>query len=112
MKTIKEQYNVSKLDIINAETSIPFRELKGQTVPVKGVAIIEEDKDGELTEYGYLFAGDGTVYGGNSDTIKRALSGLIDLMDDDPIKTFGASVIGRTASSGREFLTLHISEIE
>lgn len=111
MKNIKESYNVTKLDIINAETSLPFRELKGQTVAVKAAALVEDEKDGELDLYAYIFAEDGAVYGGNSDTIRRAVSSLIDLMADEEGKQYGASVIGRQSASGREFLTLHISEI-
>lgn len=111
-KNIIKAHGVGKLQIVNAENSRSFRDLKGQTVEVSGAALITDvNKAGEEVDFAYLFAKDGTVYGGNSSTIYRAVDGLIDLLDDDENKHYAATADGRTAASGREFLTLRISEV-
>lgn len=111
MKTIKEKANITKLDIINSEVSRPFKELVGVEVAVKGAAIVEEpDENGEVKEYSYLYAEDGTIYGGNSATIKRAISNLIDLLTDDEEsgEKYKATVDARKSANDREFLSLRI----
>lgn len=111
-KQIVNQHGVTKLDIINAENSRSFRDLKGNTVEITGAALITDtNKEGEEVDYSYVFAKDGTVYGGNSATIYRAVEGIIDLMSDDENKHYAVTVDGRTATSGREFLSLRISEV-
>lgn len=111
-KTIIKAHGVGKLEIINAENSRSFRDLKGQTVEVTGAALITDvNKAGEEVDFAYLFAKDGSVYGGNSATIYRAVDGLIDLMDEDSSKHYAATTDGRSAASGREFLSLRISEV-
>ena len=111
-KTIIKSYGVGKLEIINAENSRSFRDLKGNTVEVVGAALITDvNKAGEEVDFAYLFAKDGSVYGGNSATIYRAIEGLIDLMEEDTGKKYTATVDGRTATSGREFLSLRVGEL-
>ena len=111
-KQIVKSHGVGKLEIINAENSRSFRDLKGQTVEVTGAALItDKNKAGEEVDFAYIFAKDGAVYGGNSATIYRAVDGLIDLMDEEPEKHFAATTDGRQAASGREFLSLRISEV-
>ena len=111
-KNIIKAHGVGKLEIINAENSRSFRELKGQTVEVTGAALITDtNKAGETVDFAYLFSKDGSVYGGNSATIYRAVDGLIDLMDEDAAKKYAATADGRSAASGREFLSLRISEV-
>ncbi len=111
-KTIIKAHGVGKLEIINAENSRSFKDLKGQTVELKGAALITDvAKNGETVDFAYLFAEDGAVYGGNSSAIYRSVEGLIDLMDEDDSKVYAATVDGRTATSGREFLSLRVSEV-
>lgn len=111
-KQIIKAHGVGKLEIVNAENSRSFRDLKGKTVELSGAAlIVDTNKAGEEVDFAYLFAKDGTVYGGNSATIYRAVDGLIDLMEEEPGKVYAATTDGRTATSGREFLTLRISEV-
>lgn len=111
-KQIIKSYGVGKLEIINAENSRSFRDLKGTTVEITGAALITDvNKAGETVDFAYIFAADGAVYGGNSATIYRAVEGLIDLLEDEDGKTYCATVDGRQATSGREFLSLRISEL-
>ena len=66
-KKIINSINVTKLDVINAESSESFKKAIGKEIPVGGVAIIEDaDREtGEARNYAYIFAKDGGVYGGN-----------------------------------------------
>lgn len=111
-KQLIKSHGVGKLEIINAENSRSFRDLKGTTVEVTGAALITDtNKAGETVDFAYLFAKDGAVYGGNSATIYRAIEGLIDLMEEDADKHYTATVDGRQATSGREFLSLRVGEL-
>lgn len=114
MKTIITKTNsISKLDIINAESSKSFRELAGkEPVEVKGAAIIEDvNKDGEVGQFAYVFCDGGRVYGGNSATIRRSVEGLIDLIGDDETKKYGVAVDSQPTANGREFLSLRVVEL-
>ena len=112
-KKILDSINVTKLDIINAESSQGFKAAVGKDIPVKGVALIEEpDREtGEAKRYAYIFATDGAVYGGNSGTIYRSVENLIDLMTDDETKNYAFTVASAPTASGREFLSLRIHEV-
>lgn len=112
-KTIIEAVNVSKLDIINAESSQSFKAVVGKSVLVKGVALIEEpDREtGEAVKYSYIFAESGEVFGGNSATIYRSAESLIQLMKEDPEKKYAFTVVSAPTASGREFLSLRIAEV-
>lgn len=110
-KKIIKSINVTKLDIINAESSESFKKVIGQPIPVSGVAIIE-DEDRETHEprnYAYIFAKDGEVYGGNSATITRACDMLIDTMSEEPNNNYTVNVVSAPTASGREFLSLRVS---
>lgn len=111
-KKILDSINVTKLDIINAESSQSFKAAVGKDIPVKGVALIEEpDREtGEAKHYAYIFADDGAVYGGNSATIYRSAENLIELMGDDENKKYSFTVASAPTASGREFLSLRIHE--
>ncbi len=113
MKTIiMKTDSITKLDIINAESSQSFRELVGKSpVSVKGAAIIEDvNKDGEVGQFAYVFCDDNKVFGGNSATVRRSVESLIDLISDDPAVKYAVSVDSRPTASGREFLSLIVSE--
>lgn len=110
-KKIINSINVTKLDIINAESSESFKKAIGNSIPVGGVAIIEDaDREtGEPRNYAYIFAKDGNVYGGNSATICRACEMLIEAMNDEPSKDYNVNVVSAPTASGREFLSLRVS---
>lgn len=112
MKKILESINVTKLDIINAESSQSFKAAVGKDIPVKGVALIEEpDREtGEAKRYAYIFAESGEVFGGNSATVYRSAENLIELMQDDDKKHYAFTVVSAPTASGREFLSLRIKE--
>ena len=112
-KTIIDAVNVSKLDIINAESSQSFKAAVGKDTPVKGVALIEEpDREtGEAKRYAYIFAESGEVYGGNSATVYRSAENLIELIKDDA-KKYAFTVVSAPTASGREFLSLRIREVK
>lgn len=109
-KKIISSANVTKIDILNAEASEGFKAMIGQRVIVRGAAIIQEDHDGGVETYAYLFGVNGEVFGGNSDTIKRSVDQLIDLMNDDPDIVYAATVESRPSSSGRDFYTMKVFE--
>lgn len=113
-KTIIDAVNVSKLDIINAESSQSFKAAVGKDTPVKGVALIEEpDREtGEAKRYAYIFAENGEVYGGNSATVYRSAENLIELIKDDDAKKYAFTVVSAPTASGREFLSLRIHEVK
>lgn len=114
-KIIVKTSNISKLDIINAESSQSFRELAGATEPVavKGAAIIEDtNKDGEVGQFAYVFCEGGRVYGGNSATIRRSVEALIDVIEEDASIEYGVTVDSRPTASGREFLSLRVTTLE
>ena len=109
MEIIKKSNNVTKIDVINASGSLPFKDLVEKTAEIRGAAIINDvNKDGELESFAYMFAVDGTVYAGNSSTMRDSIDALIDLFEDEPDATFNVTTEARTASSGRTFYTLKI----
>lgn len=110
-KKIINSINVTKLDVINAESSESFKKAIGKEIPVGGVAIIEDaDREtGEARNYAYIFAKDGGVYGGNSATITRACDMLIDAMTEEPNKEYSVNVVSAPTASGREFLSLRVN---
>lgn len=109
-EVVKATQNLSKIDLINAETSIAFKTLKGKSeaIKIKSCAIVRDvDREtGELRNFSYIFAEDGTVYGGNSESIERSSEQLIDLLDDG--ESVGFTVRANTTNAGREFLSLNI----
>lgn len=108
-KEIIKSAHVTKLDILNAEASAGFKALIGQKVTVSGAAIIQDERnDGTVDTYGYLFGENGEVFGGNSDTIKRSIDQLIDLMNEDDGTKYAATVESRPTSSGRDFYTMKV----
>ena len=109
-KKVINSINVTKLDIINAESSESFKKAIGTSIPVGGVAIIEDaDREtGEPRNYAYIFAKDGNVYGGNSATISRGCEMLIEVMSDEPTKDYSVNVVSAPTASGREFLSLRV----
>ena len=108
-KRIINSVNVTKIDILNAEASSPFKDLIGKTAEVSGAAIVEDTKsDGTTGEYAYVFTKDGYVYGGNSASVHRIVDGLIEIMTEEPNANFTVTVESRPTSSGREFLTMRI----
>ena len=113
-KKILNSVNVTKLDIINAESSQSFKKAVGQpAIAIKGAALIEEpDREtGEEKKFAYIFAEDGAVYGGNSATIYRSVENLIELIEDDETKHYGFTVASAPTANGREFLSLRIKEL-
>lgn len=114
MKKIIDSANVTKLDILNAESSQSFKAAVGENIEITGAALIEEpDREtGEAKKYAYLFAADGAVYGGNSATVYRSVEGLIDLMHDDEKARFAFTVVSAPTASGREFLSLRIKPLK
>lgn len=112
-KKILDSINVSKLDIINAESSQSFKKAVGEApISIKGAALIEEpDREtGEEKKYAYIFTPD-AVYGGNSATIYRAVSNLLELMAETPDKEYAFTVASTPTANGRDFLTLNIREV-
>jgi len=109
-KRIIKSSRVSKLDIINAESSQGFKSAVGEAIPVLGAAIIEDDKNGETDQFAYIFGADGSVYGGNSDTVRNSLDAFIDYMEENPDTEFTAEIISRPSSNGRDFLTVKFAE--
>lgn len=112
MKKIVKMSRVTELDIINAESSESFKSAVGQAIDLMGAAIVEDDKSGEGELYAYIFAADGSVYGGNSDTIRGAVDQFIDYMELHEDKEFTATVTARPSSNGREFLTIRFAEVK
>lgn len=102
---------VTKLDIINAESSHRFADMPDGT-KAKGFAICEEDGK----RFAYIFADDGTVYAGNSNAISRAVENLIDLYADAEgdceSLCVSLKVNHGTSAAGKEFLTLQATPLE
>lgn len=113
-KTIINAINVSKLDIINAESSQSFKKAVGAEIVINGAALIAEpDREtGEEKRYAYIFADDGAVYGGNSATIYRSVENLIDLMAEDDKTKYSFTVASAPTANGREFLSLRIKALK
>lgn len=105
-KKILGMVNVTKLDVVNSESSLAFKEMPEGT-PIKGAAIVED----EGREYSYLYAEDGTVYAGNSATVKRGVEGLIDLLTEEPNKKYAATLLRRESNNGKEFYTIKFNEV-
>jgi hypothetical protein len=112
MKKIVKMSRVTELDIINAESSESFKSAAGHTVPMLGAAIVTDDKSGEEEYFSYLFGADGSVYGGNSDTVRGPIEQIIDYMELHPEVQLEATVTAKPSSSGREFLTIRFAEVK
>lgn len=115
-KKILAQHGVTKVDIINAESSRSFRDLVGAgVVAVRGAALVEEvNADGNAVTFPYVFTEDGEAYGGNSATIRKGVEGLIDLMDDAAEgEHYGIEIESRQSNNAghSDFLMLKVRAI-
>ena len=109
-KKILNSCNVTKLDLINSEASKAFKDMPAGA-EVRGAAIVEEidEETGEAKRYSYLYTDSG-VYAGISASIRRGIEEFIDLMADEPDKTYKATVEKRPSASGREFFAIYFAE--
>lgn len=106
------QYNISKLDIINAKTSQSFQDMT-DIVEIEKAAIVQsKDNDGNECEYAYVFGADGSVWGGTSATVRETIDELIDLMNDEPDHRYAMRITTGKSKSGRDFLNARISEVQ
>lgn len=112
MKHIIKKSRVTELDIINSESSESFKSAVGKEIPMLGAAIVSDDKSGDEELFSYLFGADGSVYGGNSDTVRGPIEQVIDYMELHPDVELEATVTAKPSSNGREFLTIRFREVQ
>ena len=108
MKTIKTSYNTSKLDVLNAASSIAFKDVPPtEKITVSGCAIVTEDTDDGQRDFAYIFDNEAQkVYGGNSAAAVDLLSGLIPIMEEEP-GTYTVTVSCQKSKGGKDYLTFH-----
>lgn len=100
--------NIGKMELFNAKSASIALQTVSDTLTVIGAAIADETntESGEISEVGYVFDKDGSVYGTISPTVMDMLPTLIELLDE-----FGElplSVVHRKSKSDREFISLQI----
>lgn len=102
--------NIGKTELFNAKSASIALQTVSETLTVTGAAIADETntKSGEISEVGYVFVKDGSVYGTISATVIEMLPTLIDLLDE--VGELPMTVVHRKAKSGREFISLQIVE--
>ena len=108
MKTIKTSYNTSKLDVLNAASTIAFKDVPpSEKITVSGCAIVTEDTDDGPRDFAYIFDNEAQkVYGGYSAAAVDLLSGLIPIMEEGPGK-YVVSVSCQKSKGGKDYLTFH-----
>ena len=104
-KVVLNSKGLNKLAIINAESSIAFKDCVGMEINVTAAAVLEED-DGAV--YSYLWSGE-DCYAGNSASIRKAIEPIIELLDEGVKLT--ATPISRQSKNGKEFLSLRVKEV-
>lgn len=112
MKNTINSANVTKFDLINAETSDSFKSIVGEDFKeIRACAIVEDvDREsGEMKEFSYIFTTEGDVYGGNSESVKRACDNVIELLTDGERIKF--RVKSAKTNNGREFLSLLVAPV-
>lgn len=105
MAVVIKSNNVTNFDIINARTSIAFKDVAGEAIQVKAAAVITDDETNK--EYTYLWDDDGTCYAGNSASIRDVAEPIIELINEG--EKLAATVITRTSKNGKDFLSLKVS---
>ena len=107
---------VSKVDVLNMESS--GKSLKDCTKPIiiKGIAIKHStDEDGDPITKGFIVGDDGTAYGTVSVTAIRSLSNAADLLvdaeGDGAALTLEATVVHGKTKDDTEFITLSYREV-
>nr|DAM91064.1 MAG TPA: ssDNA binding protein [Caudoviricetes sp.] len=102
--------NIGKTELFNAKSASIALQTVSETLTITGAAIVDEANrnNGEISEVGYLFTKDGTVYGTISETVIDMLTDLIAFLDE--VGELPVTVIHRTAKSGRDFISLRIVE--
>ena len=100
------------LDVINVEDSVNFNDALNQDIPMLGAAVIIEDNAAGESGLSYIFAADGTVYGGISDTVCGSVELIIDYMNLYPNKMMSCRLTSKVSENGRDFLTIRFSEIK
>lgn len=100
--------NIGKIELFNAKSASVALQTVSDTLTVTGAAIADETnaESGEISEVGYIFSKDGSVYGTISATVIDMLPALIDLLDE--VEELPMCVVHRKAKSGREFISLQI----
>ena len=110
-RSIVKVVGVSEIDVINAIESKSFQDMLGESVVVAGAALTEDSHDGNTETRAYIFAADGEVYGGISDTMCGSISMMIDYMSIKPGVVFAANVREKVSRNGRNFLTVTFNEV-
>lgn len=110
-RSIVKVSRISEIDVINAIESKSFRDMLGVEIDLVGAAVTEDVQNGKTETRAYLFAADGEVYGGISDTVCGSVSMLIDYMNKMSGVGFKASVSEKLSRNGRNFLTVTFREV-
>lgn len=106
MTVTNKSNNISKKDIINANASTSFKELKDfETVTGAFIADDVDAKTGEPITIGYIIAESG-VYAGSSENVVASIEDVIDLLNDG--ESVRAKVITRQSNNGRDFCSLRV----
>jgi hypothetical protein len=100
--------NIGKMELFNAKSGSIALQTVSETLTVIGAAITDETnaESGEISEVGYIFDKDGSVYGSISPTVIDMLPALIDLLDE--VGELPMTVVHRKSKSDREFISLQI----
>ena len=107
---VKDTWNFTKLDVINAASSETLQNCVGETLTVTGIAIAERpDADGVVQDVGF-FKTDKGLMSSISASILRVIPEIIDYLVSEGINSINMKVKSGTSNNDREFLTVEFIE--
>lgn len=99
-------WNFSKLDVINAASSITLQDNTGEVVTVTGIALDERpDENGEAQKVA-LFKTDKGIMSTISASVLRVVPDIIDYLLSEGKQEIGMKINSGTSKQGREFITV------
>ena len=112
MKEVRKVVGFTEIDMINTSVSESLKEAQTDVLQICGVAIgkdVDVEK-GEIIDVAYIKNVDGVIYGTVSPTVTQSLEIIADMLEAGKAELYNAIIVRRTAKSGREFLSIRVTE--
>ena len=106
----KATWNFSKLDVINAASSITLQDNTGEVVRVTGIALDERPDEDGVAQQVALFKTDRGIMSTISASVLRVVPDIIDYLESEGKTEIDMKVNSGTSKQGREFITVEFIE--
>lgn len=107
---VKDTWNFSKLDVINASSSITLQDNTGEVVTVTGIALDERPDENGVAQEVALFKTERGIMSTISASVIRIVPDIIDYLASEGKESIQMKINSGTSKQGREFITVEFIE--